>query len=60
MAPKIVPFGTGLLIPCDANVVTKGFPARELKLSVAVWQVELFKCEDWIYFIFFRRIRRIF
>jgi hypothetical protein len=29
-------------------VVTKGFPARELKLSVAVLQVELFYWENWI------------
>jgi len=28
MAPKIVPFGAGLVIPCRANVVTKGFPGR--------------------------------
>src|SRR4030095_3832357 len=32
-------FRTGLLVPCRDTVVTKGFPARELKLPVAVWQV---------------------
>ena len=43
-----------------AAVVTKGFPARGLKLSTAIWRVEFFLLERADLIRFFRRIRRVF